>query len=151
MADAVEALGQHMHQEPADELMRGQCHGGVSARPLHPVILDREGHAAGVGADQAAVGDGDAVGVSGEIGQHRLWAGERRLGIDHPFGAALPLDEGGEGARGSQPLQRAEEGKPALGVSGGQHREEQAAEQSRQHPDGQEEAWPAGHPARAVG
>jgi hypothetical protein len=29
--------------------------------------------------DQPAVGDGDAVGVAGEIGQHRLGAAERGL------------------------------------------------------------------------
>ena len=34
MADAVEAFGRHMHQEAADELMRGQRHGLVAARPL---------------------------------------------------------------------------------------------------------------------
>jgi hypothetical protein len=36
-------------------------------------------------------------------------------------------------------------------MRGGEHREEQPAEQAREHPDGQEEAWPAGDPARAVG
>jgi hypothetical protein len=36
-------------------------------------------------------------------------------------------------------------------MRGGEHCQEQAAEQSRQHPDGQEEARPGCDPARAVG
>ena len=32
--------------------------------------------------------DGDAVGVTGEISEHRLGSAERPLGINHPLGAA---------------------------------------------------------------
>jgi hypothetical protein len=35
--------------------------------------------------DEAAVADGDAVGVTREIGQHLFWSGERALGVHHPF------------------------------------------------------------------
>ena len=38
--------------------------------------------------DQPAVGDGDAVGIARQIGQNGLWAAERTLGIDDPFGEA---------------------------------------------------------------
>jgi len=34
--------------------------------------------------DEAAFGNGDAVGVAPEIGQNLLWAAERRLGINDP-------------------------------------------------------------------
>ena len=39
MADAVEALGQHMDQEAADELGRLKCDGLVAARSLDAVVL----------------------------------------------------------------------------------------------------------------
>ena len=45
-----------------------------------------EGDAPLVAADQAAVRDGDAVGVAGEIGEHGLGPGGGRLGIDDPIG-----------------------------------------------------------------
>ena len=65
VADAVEALRQDVEQEAADELGRGERHGGVAAWPFDPVVLDLEGDARLVGCDQAPVGDGDAMGVAG--------------------------------------------------------------------------------------
>src|SRR5262245_8933925 len=69
VADAVEALGQDVDEEAADELMRAERHGGVAAWPLDPVVLDLEGDARRIGGDQAAVGDGDAVGVARQVGE----------------------------------------------------------------------------------
>jgi len=45
VADAMQALGQHMDQESPDELMRRQRLGLVPAGPLDPVILPFEGDA----------------------------------------------------------------------------------------------------------
>ena len=72
MTDAVLAFGEHMHQEAPDELVRLQRHGLVAAGPVDPVVLDPEGDAVRVDPDQAAVGDGDAVGVAAEIRQPDL-------------------------------------------------------------------------------
>jgi hypothetical protein len=47
--------------------------------------------------DQPAVGDGDAMGVAAEIGQHLFGATERRLGIDDPFDASQLVEPGGKG------------------------------------------------------
>lgn len=49
MPYTVQALGQHMHQEAADEFVRGQRHSRVATRPLDPVILHLEGDGAGIG------------------------------------------------------------------------------------------------------
>src|SRR3989442_1246008 len=49
----------------------------VSAPPL--VVLSPLGDAVFVECDQAAIGDGNAVGIAGEIGQHRLGSAERGL------------------------------------------------------------------------
>ena len=68
-----------MHQEPPDELVRLERHGLVAAGSLDPVVVVAERYAGRVGGDEAAVGDRDAVGVAGQIGQHLLRPGERRL------------------------------------------------------------------------
>lgn len=81
VADAVLAFGEHMNQEPADELVGVQRHGRVSPAPLDAIILDAEGHAARIGAEQAAVRDGDTVRLARQIAQHGLGPGERLLGV----------------------------------------------------------------------
>src|SRR5215813_12155621 len=71
--DAVEALGQDVHEEAANELARLQRHGFVPVRAFEAVVLVFERDAVRVGGDQAAVGDGDAMGVAGQVGEHLLW------------------------------------------------------------------------------
>ena len=73
-----------MQQEAADELVGRQGHGPVALAPVAAVVLDVEGHARVGRGDQPAVRDGDAVGVAAEVGEHRLRAGEGRLGVDEP-------------------------------------------------------------------
>src|SRR5215469_15502275 len=58
VADPVEALGQHVHQEAADELMRGERHRLPAVGAVDAVVLPPEGDGIGVGGDQSAVGDG---------------------------------------------------------------------------------------------
>src|ERR1700674_3544510 len=88
MADAMEAVWQHMDEEAADELAGRERHGLEALAPVTAVILPLEGDAVAVAGDQPAVGDGDAVGIARQIGEHRLRSAERFLGIDHPFGSA---------------------------------------------------------------
>ena len=68
MADAMESLGKNVHQKAADELVGGQGHGGVAGWTVEAVILSLEGHRAVVGGDEPSIGDGDAVGVTREVG-----------------------------------------------------------------------------------
>ena len=84
VADAVKPLGQDVEQEAPDELVGRERHCAVSRLPVAAVVLVAEGHAALVESDEPAVRDGDAVGVAGEIGEHRLGPGEGRLGVDEP-------------------------------------------------------------------
>ena len=84
VADAVEAAGQHVDEEAADELVARQRHDLVPLAAFDAVVLPPEGDAVVVEGDQAAVGDGDAVGVAREIGEHRLGPGERALGSRRP-------------------------------------------------------------------
>src|SRR5215467_405563 len=79
VADAVEASWQHMDQETADELVSGKRHRLVSIGAFDPIVLPLEGDAVAAERDQAAVGDGDAVGVARQIGQHCCGTAERTL------------------------------------------------------------------------
>lgn len=71
VADAMEAIGQDMHEEPADELLRCEAHDLHSVAALDPVVLPTERHGVGIGTDETAVRDRYAVRVPTEIGQHR--------------------------------------------------------------------------------
>jgi len=77
MADAVKAARQHMDQKTTDELVGCERHQLVSIAAFDAVVLPFESDALLVECDQAAVGDGDAVGIAREIGQHCLGPAER--------------------------------------------------------------------------
>jgi len=95
VADAMEAVGEGMQQEAADELVDLQGHD--LGLVVMAIIFPAEGDLIVVDIDEAAVGDGDAMGVAPEIGQDLLWTAERRLGIDDPFDLAHLADEPSEG------------------------------------------------------
>ena len=102
MADAVEALGEDVHQEAADELMGKERHGLPAIGPIAPVVLPAKGDATVIGGDQPPVGDGDAMGVTGHVPQDWLWPGERLLGVNDPLDLLERRKEGGEGSSFSE-------------------------------------------------
>lgn len=55
MADPMEAGGQDMDQEPADELVRVEPHHFHPFTAFDPVVFPSEGHSVGVAADKAVV------------------------------------------------------------------------------------------------
>src|SRR5207247_7719162 len=61
VTDAVETIGQDVDEEAADELVDGERHHLGSVMPVGAVVLPFEGYARIGDADQAAVGDRDAV------------------------------------------------------------------------------------------
>lgn len=81
----MEPQGQDMDEKTADELMCCQSHELVAGLSLGPVVLPFEGDAVVVAGNKAAIGDGDTVGVSTEIGEHGLGSGEGAFGINDPF------------------------------------------------------------------
>ena len=139
--------GQHVDQEAADELVDCERHHLVALVAFDPVVLPLEGDAVVVERDQAAVGDGDAVGVAREIAQHFLGSAEWALAVDHPFAVAQWRQVCGEGLRIRQRSMIAEELQLSGLVSGDELLQEQAAEQSREHTHREEEARPARDPA----
>jgi len=66
MADAVEAVGQCVKKEAADELVGFESHN--FCRAVLAVILPGEGNMILVECDEPAIGDRDAMGVAAEIG-----------------------------------------------------------------------------------
>src|SRR5262245_42547458 len=119
--DAVEALWQHVHEEPPNELAWLQRHGFVPVRAFEPVILVFERDAARVGGDQAAVGDGDAMSVAGKVGQHLLWPSEGTLGIDEPVRVPQWAQVALEGCCVGEMLVITEELEAARGMRLAQH------------------------------
>src|SRR5215468_8860577 len=119
--DAVKALGQNVDEEPANELARLQRHGFVPVRAFEAVVLVFERDAVRVGGDQATVGDGDAMGVAGEVGQHLLWPGEGTLGIDEPVRLPQRAEVALEGCCVGEMLTITEELEAARGVRLAQH------------------------------
>src|SRR6202030_2229175 len=68
MADAVKTCWQDMDEEAADELAGREPHDLLPRVAIDAVILVLERDAGAVAGKQAAVGDGDAVGISRQIG-----------------------------------------------------------------------------------
>src|SRR5258708_40149553 len=99
VADAMKALWQYMHQEAADELGGIERHHLVSLGAFDAVILPLEGDAVVIERDQAAVRDGDTMGVAGQGAQHLLGSPEGAFAVDHPFAVAQGRQIGGQGSR----------------------------------------------------
>ena len=97
MADAVEAARQHVHEKAPDELGGVERHGLEPVAAFDAVVLPFERDAGFVECEEPRVGDGDAVGIAREIGEHGLGSGEGSLGVDHPLGLAQRRQRGVEG------------------------------------------------------
>ena len=133
VADATEAGGQDVQEEPAHELARIERHDFAAA--FLPIVLPEEADG-GVGhGDEPAVRDGDAVGVAAEIGQHLLGAAEGRFGVDHPVDPAQRRAVSGEGAGRGKRGEVAEEAQSAAGEGGGETFEKEPPEQAPEHLD----------------
>ena len=65
----------------------------MAAYAFKAVILDLEGDAVFIKADQSAVGNRDTMGVSRQICQYCFGSGEGFLGVDDPVDFAQRLQE----------------------------------------------------------
>ncbi len=83
-----------MQKETSQELLRGERHLPL----LIPVriILPAEGNLVTLEGHETVVGDGDAMGVAGEIAQHMMGSAEGWLGIDDPVLTEQGAQEGAE-------------------------------------------------------
>jgi len=99
----------------------------------------------------AAVGDGDAMGVAPEIGEYLRRSAKRLLGVNDPIDALRGGQTGGERIGIGQMREIAEEAE-GLRVEGLlQAFDEKAAEEFCERLDGEKEVRPPGDPARLIG
>src|SRR4030095_141148 len=96
VTDAVEALGEDVDQETADELMGVERHRLPAIGGSEPIILPAERHATVIGGDQSLIGDGDAMRVARQIAQYWFRPGERLFGVNDPFEFSERRQEGDE-------------------------------------------------------
>jgi hypothetical protein len=61
MTDAVEAVGENVEQEAADELVRAERHGALAVGAVAAIVLVAERDTGLVECDQPVVRDGNAV------------------------------------------------------------------------------------------
>jgi hypothetical protein len=92
--DLDETAGHDVQEESADELDRGKLTGLVVAGAEDDVVV--------VDAEDAVIGDGDAVGVEAEVAKEGIWLLEGSLGEDDPVFAIELVLQPGEGRRREQ-------------------------------------------------
>jgi hypothetical protein len=147
VADADEAPGQHVEQEAPDELGKGE---GQSSRPMAAVVFEAEGDGGVIDVKQTVVGDGDAMGVAGEVLEDVLGSLEGRLGVDDPLGATGLTQKVIEGLRLPVAGESSVEFEAPVAERGAQRPDELAAEEAAEDTHRQEEAGPTGLPGASV-
>src|SRR5271163_1045341 len=96
------------------------------------------------------VGDGDAMGIAGQVMQHMLWTAEGWLGINDPVLVIKCAQEDGEALLFLERPALAEEAQLMAGKEAPQSGDELAAEDAAEHLDRQQEAGTGSDPARVV-
>ena len=135
---------------PTRKLVRCERHPLGTSTAVGAIVLVFEGDAVAVERDQPAVGDGDAVGIARQIGQHRFGSGERSACSRHATCACAVAP----GRRRRPCARRVRRDSPkncrlAGRVGGEQLLQHQPTEQPREHAHRQEEA-PAGRTTQRV-
>lgn len=110
--------------------MRIEADGAIAIFAFLAIILDAERHALSIEPGDAAVCDGDTVGVAGKIGEHLFRPGERALGVDDPFAPAFTLQEDRERGPVSEVLMATKEFKVTDSMKFGELLAHQSAEQA---------------------
>ena len=148
-ANADEVGGQDVEEEAAHEFVGVE---GEGAKLVGMgIVLPGEGDGLPVHGEEAVVGDGDAVGVAGQVLEGLFGPAEGRFGVDAPVMTPGLSEQAVERLRVLVEFSKAAVKAEATGLIGGPgQREELAAEDAAEHPDGQEEAAAAGDPAAAV-
>jgi hypothetical protein len=103
VADADQAFGQQVQQEASQKLIGGNGHDLVLA--AMGIVSPAEGDAMVLESHEAMVGDGDAMGVAGQVVENMFGTAEGRLGVDDPVLLAELPEEVAEAARGGKLLE----------------------------------------------
>jgi len=150
VSDAVEAFGQDVDQEAADELIDIEGH-GLMANGVAAIVLVPEGDKMAVIGDESGVGEGDAVGIAAEVLEHGFGSGERWFDMDVPVEVTQGSQVGCKGfVIGEFPMVT-EEVQTMLVVGLVQLLEQQVPKAPREHLVRQQVSGTAGDPAFAIG
>jgi len=103
VADANQAAGQDVKQETAQELISRDGHDLLLAAV--GIISPAEGHAIIFKRHETMVGDGNAMGVAGQVVENMFGTSEGWLGVDHPVFAEEESQERAESAGLSKTLE----------------------------------------------
>ena len=144
MSDAVEAFGQDVDEEAADELIDIEGP-GLMSYGVAAIVLVPEGDALAVVFDETGVGECDAVGVAAEVLEDGVGSGEGCLDMDVPVEVAQGSEVGGEGLFIGERLMVSEEAETRVGLV--EMIEHQGSEASGEHFMGQQVSGAAGDPA----
>ena len=101
--------------------------------------------------EESAIGDGDAMGVAGQVFEDLLGTPEGRFGVNSPFGATQLGPQVGPGDWAGEGLEVSVQAEFSLPSSVVEESEKAAAEEAAQDAHRQEEARAAVDPAALVG
>ena len=148
VTNAMKAVGQHVQEKTANELVGREAHdlGGAVGAVIFPgksdvIVLD---------GDKTAVGDGDAMGLAAEIGEHAVRPAKRLLAIDHPVDAPHGRNVFVKARLVRQSGEITEEAQRAGGEGRAEAVEEYPTEQLRERLHGKEERRPRRDPASSI-
>src|SRR5215472_9486390 len=99
------------------------------------VVSPTEGDLAFSHGQKAGVGNGDAVGIAGKVGEDLGGSSKRSLGIDDPVGLGSGAQESGKGGRGLERSELAGESELAFCESSLQASQELSPEHPTQYFD----------------
>src|SRR5262249_33992679 len=139
VADAVEAVGEDMQEEAADELIGLERHRLPAIGSIEPIILPAESDATLIGSDPPPVRDGDAMCVARQVAERRFRSGERLLGVNDPFELPQRRKKGAERSPAGEICMITEELQLVGVMRLDQLLQKEAAEEAREHTHGQEE------------
>lgn len=91
VADTLESAGQNVEEKSPNKLVGVEGHCFIGAPGF--VVLVGEGYLSILHAGEPMVGDGDAVGVAGQVIEHGVGARKGRFGKNDPFEPATTLQE----------------------------------------------------------
>ena len=143
-----EPARQDMEQEAAQELFGGNRHLALLAAVS--VILPSEGDLAVGNGDETVIGDGDTMGIAGQVMQHMLRPSEGAFRIDHPILAKEWPEESMKGFLSGQCLEATGKHELALTKGALQASDKLAAKDTAEHFHRQEKGIAGMDPALVV-
>src|SRR5215469_12591740 len=148
MTDALEAVGQYVQKEAADELEGGERH-ARDARFI-PVILPGEDDMI-VYVDKPVIGDRHSMRIAAEITQNLFGPGKGSLAVNHPVEPVKRRKVGGEGVGVGEIDKIGEKVQEPRAISSEKLLQEHASENAGENAFRQEVPGLAGDPPRSVG